>query len=324
VVAFFSLVEFRTGYNIFNHLSGLGVRLTILPQQLGDPTGFARDGRLRVYASAQHPIALSAALTMLVPVALYIARTSRQLRWWLLAGLYVVAVCATVSRVGIVMLLVIVGVLLWLRPRETRRLWPLVIPLALVVHIAAPGTLGALKDAFLPTGGLLAQESKNQVGSGRLATLGPTLHREVIPHLVIGEGFGTRVVGTDADAPPNGPILDDQWLGTTAETGLLGTFAWIWLLVRFIRRMGRAAKADEDAPDGWLYVALAASVAAFAVAMLLFDAFSFIQVTFILYFMLALGMASLRLREERSRLVVRENPWRGPVVAPLRLGPGAA
>jgi O-antigen ligase len=301
IVAILSLYEFRTGYNIFDHLSGLpGLRLVSLPEQFGDVTGFARGGRLRVYASAQHPNALAAALTMLVPLAIYLAMRSRQSRWWLAGALCMLGVFATSSRTSVIMLFVIGAVYFWLRPRETRRLWPALIPLVLVIHVAAPGTLGGLKDAFFPKGGLFAQEAKNNVGSGRLATLGPTLHREVYPNVVFGEGFGTRIVARDEDTTPNAPILDDQWLGTLAETGVVGALAWIWLFGRYVRRLGRAAK-EDDSDGAWLCTALAASVLAFAVGMLLYDAFSFIQVAFILWFLLGLGAAALQLAEAPAR-----------------------
>jgi hypothetical protein len=301
VVAVFSLIEFRTGYNVFDHLSSLpGLRLVSLPTQFGDVTGFSRGGERRVYASAQHPIALGAALAMLVPPAIYIARKSGGLLWWAVAALSVVGVCATVGRTSIVMLLVIGLVFLIVRPVETRRFWPAIVPLFLLVHVAAPGTLGSLKASFFPSNGLIAQESTNNVGSGRLATLGPTLRREVYPNPLFGEGYGTRVVVADGDIARNAPITDDQWLNTAAETGLFGVAAWLWLLCRFIRRLGGLAKGPPDSDRTWLAAALAASVAAFTAGMFLYDAFSFIQVTFVLYFFLALGAAALRLPEEAS------------------------
>jgi hypothetical protein len=299
VIAVLSLVEFRTGYNVFDHLSSMtGLRLVTLPTEQGDPTGFSRGGHVRVYASAQHPIALGALFAILIPPAIYTARRSGGFLWWAAAALGVIGVCATVGRTSIVMLIVIGLVFFILRPVETRRFWPALVPLLLLVHIAAPGTLGALKASFFPTGGFIAQENKNAVGHGRLATLGPTLHREVYPNPLFGEGFGTRVVSRDADIAPNAPITDDQWLNTLAETGVWGVAAWLWLLCRFIRRLGALAKGPPNSARTWLAAALAASVAGFAASMFLYDAFGFIQVTFVFYFLLALGAATLRLPEE--------------------------
>jgi O-antigen ligase len=109
---------------------------------------------------------------------------------------------------------------------------------------------------------------------------------------LVGVGFGTRVFSSERR---NAPILDDQWLGTLLDTGTLGISGWLWLFIRFIRRAGRAAKRDRSR-EAWLPMAFAASIAAFAVGMFTYDAFSFIQVTFVMYMLLGLGIAALNSR----------------------------
>jgi polysaccharide biosynthesis protein PslJ len=97
-------------------------------------------------------------------------------------------------------------------------------------------------------------------------------------------------------------ILDNQWLGTLLGTGIVGFFGWLWLFVRAVRRFGAEAKRD-DSERGWLLAAIAASVAAYAVGMLTFDAFAFIQVTFLLFILIGLGAALLA--ERPTPLAVR-------------------
>ena len=77
VVAFFSIIEARTGINAFNHLDR--VIPFLQPGGEGEPEAFLKFGsaKLRVFGSAQHPIALSAAFVMLAPLALYLARRYR-------------------------------------------------------------------------------------------------------------------------------------------------------------------------------------------------------------------------------------------------------
>ena len=290
VVAFFALVEARTDYNVFDHLASWlpALRLGVIPRAA------QRGARLRVYASAQHPIALGAALVMLLPLTVHLFQQYRQRRYVLCGALILLATFATVSRTAFVMLLVLVFVYLALRPMMTRRLWPLALPLLIVIHLALPGTLGALEKSFLPKGGLIAEQQNQNVGSGRLATLGPALHSELAPHPLLGEGFGTRVTAPDELVQiPNAPILDDQWLGIFLETGVIGGCLFAWIFIRFIRRAGHAAKNDFSA-RGSLLTATTASVAAYAVGMFTFDSFAFIQVTFLLFFLLGLGCAALR------------------------------
>jgi O-antigen ligase len=91
-------------------------------------------------------------------------------------------------------------------------------------------------------------------------------------------------------------ILDDQWLGTLLETGALGFVGWLWFFACAVRRFGAEAKRDGSA-RGWLLASITASVAAYGVGMLTYDAFSFIQVTFLLFILIGLGSA---LTAERS------------------------
>ncbi len=125
VVAVLAIVEGRTQFNAFNHLSTV---MPFLQDQGADVGGYQRLGtaNLRVFGSAQHPIALSAALVMLLPLAMYLARRHGQRRW-IACGLALgIACAATISRTGILMFVVAVLVFLWLRPKEVRRLWPLI------------------------------------------------------------------------------------------------------------------------------------------------------------------------------------------------------
>jgi hypothetical protein len=318
VVASLAIVEARTGVNVFDHMSRI---IPILhAEDLGEP-GLKRFGanKLRVFGSAEHPIALSAAFVMLTPLALYLARRCRQRRWTLCAILLVAACAATVSRTGILMLVVVVAVFLWLRPRETIRLWPAAVVALIVIKLLLPGTLGAIKQSFSPPGGLVAEQESGAggSGSGRLADLGPAL-QEWRRQPLYGQGFGTRVVEPTLRGP-QANILDNQWLGTLLETGALGAFGWLWFFTRATRRFGAEARRDES-DRGWLLASLAAGIAAYAVGMLTFDAFSFIQVTFLLFIFVGLGAALMAERPMpvavSSKRRVPPEPTTAPCASP--------
>jgi O-antigen ligase len=309
-LAVFAVVESRTGYNVFEQLGSFLPFLRDASVRTGEV--LARAGTLRVFASAQTPISLGAAFVLLVPLAVYL--TWRTKRWlWAAAGvLLVLGALAPVSRTSIVMLLPVGLVFLWLRPRQTRRLWPLLVPIVCAAYIAVPGTLGSLKGAFFPAEGLIAQQTDNAgtTGSGRLADIDPALEEwEAQP--LLGQGYSTRQTGRENR---QALILDNQWLKTLVETGVVGVFAWLWLYARFIRRLGAEAKLDPS-PEGVLAAALASSAAAYAAGMFFYDSFSFIQVTFLLYVLLGLGASLLRLSAaERSPATQGSRraavPWR--------------
>ena len=293
IVAALSIVESNTGFNAFDRLDSL---LPVLQAVPAPETG-ERGGNLRVMGSAQGPIALGAAFAMLLPLGVYLALKTRRWYWWAAVALLGLGAMATLSRTSILMLIVILVVLLWLRPQQVKRFWPVLVPAVVVIQVMLPGTLGTLRSSFFPEEGLIAQQSDNagQRGSGRIADLGPALD-EYSQTPVFGQGFGTRLTGRDRQ---NAQILDNQWLKTLLETGLVGALAWLWIYVRSVRRLARVAKEDPS-EDGLLFVALAASITAFGIGMVLYDAFSFIQVTFLLFIVLALGCAALSAREREA------------------------
>ena len=83
------------------------------------------------------------------------------------------------------------------------------------------------------------------------------------------------------------------------ETGILGVGAWLWVFTRFIRRMLRRARA-EAGDEAYFFAGLAAAAISYAVSMLFYDAFSFIQVTFFLFFVMAFGCARVAI-DDRER-----------------------
>jgi hypothetical protein len=301
IVAAFALFEARTGINAFSHLS----RVVPILHEHADGYLTPRGGRLRALASAQHPIALGAMLVLLLPFVTYLASRGNRKLWFACGAILALGAISTVSRTAILMLIVEAVVFLRLRPVETRRLWPLLIPLLLAVHLAVPGTAGALKNAFLPKGGIVAEQqgAANTRGSGRLADLSPTL-AQASDGIVLGQGEGTRVV--EAGPNQNAQILDDQWLGLLLDTGVFGVAMFFWLIRRALRRTAAIAREDRS-PRGLLLTASTASVAAFGIGMLTYDAFSFIQVTFVFFILLALS-ACVLLAPALGKLELAEEP----------------
>jgi len=204
---------------------------------------------------------------------------------------------------------VVVAVFIWMRPRQTLRCWPALIPILLVVEVAMPGALNSAINTFFPKGGLIAQQSQTFHSKGsvqdasRLSRLGPQLHNTFAKHNeFFGKGYGTRVVGrTSVNGPAptlqSNQILDDQWLGNLLDTGMVGLAAWVWLFVRVTRKLRVRARAQRGSKEGWLPVALAASILCYAVSMFFYDAFSFIQATVMLYILLGCASVVLWLPE---------------------------
>jgi len=322
VIAFGAVVERETKFNLFNHLHPLIPMFAF--NGSAELTALFREGHFRAIASAGHPIELANEMAMLTPIAAYLALRGSKL-WWGAVALLMLGDLSAGSRTGIVGLLVVVAVFLWMRPRQTLRCWPALIPILLVVEVAMPGALNGAINTFFPKGGLIAQQSQTFYSKGqvqdasRLSRLGPQLHNTFAKHNeFFGKGYGTRVVGrTSVNGPAptlqSNQILDDQWLGNLLDTGMVGLAAWVWLFVRVTRKLRVRARAQRGSKEGWLPVALAASILCYAVSMFFYDAFSFIQATVMLYVLL--GCASVVLWLPEAEVV----PNRRLVVPRLKL-----
>ena len=186
-----------------------------------------------------------------------------------------------------------------------RRVWLILVPFLVAAHFAMPGSLGALRAAF---------GNEKASDQGRTSDYGPSFAE--MNDNPLGVGYGTRVVtGPGANAR----ILDNQWLASGVETGVLGVVALAWLVGRLLRRLGTASK-EVAGSESWLLAALTASIAAFAAGMFTFDSFSFIQVACV-FFMVVGGLFALMSLAGVSLPMEHEGAppaWIGPV-----LGAGA-
>jgi hypothetical protein len=297
VVAGFAIVEYRSGYNVFDHLSQYFPFLTF--EGASTPTRF---GKFRTIASAQHPIALAAALTMMIPLAIYLGRSSRKAWWWVAAFILGIGSFSALSRTGVTMFVASL-VLFWIyRRADTKKLLPLLVPALVAIFLALPNALGSLESSFFPQGGLIAdQQGTGTVGvgykDGRLATFGPGLRRAE-KHPFFGTGMGGRIINSNDPLATNANIQDDQWMDQLLDTGAIGFAALAWVFLRSARLLGRVARTDKG-DDGFLAASLAVSLIAFAVGMWTFDAFSFIQVTFFFFIVLAFATSLLALRSDQ-------------------------
>src|SRR5438067_9610072 len=104
IVGVLTLVESRTHFNAFDHLGQL------IPVLRFEGTPYVgNDGRgYRAYGSGQHPIALGAALVMLVPFVVYLIKSERGKKWWVAGAAILFGALVTQSRTGVLMLAVIV------------------------------------------------------------------------------------------------------------------------------------------------------------------------------------------------------------------------
>lgn len=302
IVAASAIYESRSAYNLFDHLDQWIPALVREERTTFD----ARGGNLRVYASAQHPIALSAALFMAFPLALYLvgrASTKNRSRLWVAAA----AVCAmgavaTISRTTVIMGAAVLLVALYLRRRQVLRFWPLLLILPFAMHFAVPGALGGIYKAFFPQEGLAADLTTRpgEAGSGRFADFGPGL-RLWSQEPLFGQGQGRQLTTEDAGTAnvatgARGAVLifDNQWLNTLVTMGFVGLLGSLWFVWGGLGKLSAFSR-RVTGPRSDLAAACAAAVGAFGMSMFVFDAFAFVQATLVFFVVAALGLQARRL-----------------------------
>ncbi len=304
-IAVAAIYEARTGYNPFEHLHKW---FSFMEPTRSFKAAAKRGTRLRVRASAQHPIALGAALTMAMPLAAYLAsRAATRARRYLWVGaalLVVVGALMTVSRTVVLMALAMTIAALAVRKQAVVRYWPLLPVLLVAVHFAAPHTLGSLYHSFLPRGGLVQSQTARSgaVGSGRIADIGPGL-RSWRESPLLGHGLGTGKTsgsnepGTIVDPSTGAPIIfDDQYLNSLVSLGFLGLVGLLWFVWGAVWRLVQTARRTVGRVSD-VVAACGVSCAGFAAGMLTFDAFSFVQCTLIFFVIAALGLRARMLLE---------------------------
>lgn len=306
IVAIAALYEGRTQYNVFDHLASWFPLFERNEREVLE----LRGGRLRVHASAQHPIAFGAALTMLLPFVMYFAAQAktRTARFWWVAGMILIVggAAATISRTTIAMGITMAIVALSVRRQAVVRLLPLLLVLPLFVHAVAPGAIGGLLKSINPEEGLVnsLNDRAGEAGSGRFADFDPAMDLWSQSPLV-GLGLDNPNISTSgaAVAPPVPGqaavvplIFDNQYLHTFVSLGLLGLIAIAWFVWGTARRLLRSAKRMVG-PHGDFLAACGVACAGYGASMFFYDSLAFIQVTLLLFIFAALGLKTLALAE---------------------------
>ncbi len=273
------IVEFITGLNLSSYVSipGLSVHT-----QLTDL--MSRDGLVRVTATTAQPLEFTAVLAMSLPLAIHQARFAApalRRRRWLQVAVIAGTMPLTLSRSAIFGLAAICIVLLPTWPKRDRRRAYLVLLAGLVtVWLVKPSLLNVFGGLFSKLGTDASSTSR----TGAFAAAAPYIAH----HPWLGQGFETFF-------PQIYFFIDDQYLTSLVETGVIGLLALVVLFVTGWRTARRARMTAADASARDLAQCLAASVAAAVVSFATFDALSFSIASGLCFLLLGCAGAACRL-----------------------------
>jgi O-antigen ligase len=268
----------------------------------------ARGGLNRAGGTALTQIELGVVAGMLLPLAIYLALydTERSAwRRWAPVLLIWLAVITSVSRSGIISVGVAAAVLVALLPTRQRLVALCVAPLGIAaVFMSAPGVIGTLTRFFL------AGTSDDSV-KARVMDY-PVVERLVNDAPWFGHGGWTYM-------PENTIyILDNQWLKTAVELGVVGVVALaVYFLVPLISAL--VARRHSDDPElRMLCAALAGASLAATLCSLTFDSLSYPMFWNVCALVIGLSGACWRLAAAGRTTAPPET--QGPSATNLRAG----
>ena len=275
VTAFGTLIEARTGINIFYSISSL--LLKPIANVAAAPTNIhptIDQGRKVIVGPTDHGLALASLLTIALPFALVTLisgkpSTRRRLMYFMGIGAILAASLATGRKTAILAPIAAMAVLVTYNPRLLRWTPVALIALVPIIHVAAPGALG--------TFGVLSSGANSGSTQGRVQDYG-AIAPDIEANVIIGRGYGTL----DPDNPRWYRILDNQYLGILVQTGVVGLLGYLGIVIAaLISAHGLIKRGGNRAPP---ILAAAAGCAAYGLVSGTYDALSFPQAPYSFFF----------------------------------------
>ncbi len=251
----------------------------------------------RVAGTAVHPIEFAVVLAMVLPIAAHFALLDRVRtgwrRWWKVIVITIAELLAQ-SRSGMLSTFIAFAILVPAWPVFVRRkMYKWAIPSVLVARVAFPGLIGTIRNLFLGFQSDPSYKSRTE----DYAKI-PALVKE---HPWFGRGFQTFL-------PKKFFYLDNQFLMSLIETGIIGLLAFIGALVTGITLANQARRWALTDEQRLLAQALLASVAGTTAAFATFDFFSFQIATGTFFLLLGACGAVWRVLRAEARASGKERP----------------
>lgn len=260
VVAAIGAVQFFTGYDPVSLIRVPGLQLNYDTIGIG-----ARSIFNRPFSTTQHPIEFGVVMAILLPPALhfgFFARTrGEKWLWWLCASLIAIGIPLSVSRSGILGIMVALPVigLAW-SWRRRLNVAAGTVGFTALTWAAIPGLVGTLRNLFTNT----EHDLSVQARIDRV----PRVLELLAEKPWFGRGVGTYSIEDYF-------LLDNQYYVSAIEVGLIGVMVVIALMFTGLAVARAVHRRANDAVDRHLAAALAASLTVVIVSIFTFDAFHY-------------------------------------------------
>jgi O-antigen ligase len=288
LVAALGAMQFFTSINLLVYIKVPGL------SQLSQATDLVGRGSfVRPASTASHPLELGSVLVLCLPLAIHQARFSapnKRLTNWLQVAIMAITAPMTVSRSAILGLVLVGAILLPTWPKLERRVAYVVSVLFVVLMwLTVHGLVGTIRELFVNIG----SDSSTTSRTDAFAAAGSY----ILQHPWLGRGPSTFLPATYF-------YIDDQYLSSLIETGILGFLALVavfvvgWLVARNVRRL------NSDPEVRHLAQSFAACSVVAAVSFFTYDSLSFPMASGLTFLLLgclgAFWRLNVRSRQEDS------------------------
>lgn len=266
------MIQYFTGLNLASYLGVPG--LTAL-SEFGN--ALSRSDLHRIVSTSAHPIELGVVMSAILPLALHRSLHAAKRSAWIPTLLIGAASLMSVSRSAVVVAAVALVVLFLYWPWRWRLRALVIVPIAAVVgRLVLPGLLGTVRSLFT---GLEYDPSI----AGRTADY-DLAFRLIAERPWLGQGMTTFV-------PMVYRTLDNQGLGMLLQLGILGTAAFLALVIAGVVQAWTPTRRGGSAEQRHLGVAISASLIGIVTSYLTFDAMGFRQVAGLTFLFVGLAGA---------------------------------
>jgi hypothetical protein len=274
-IALLGLIQSTTGFNLVTYMKVPGLS-ELTTDTLAGPE--LRNGLARVFATTIHPIEYSTVLVLLIAITAPLAMTGlsggHYRRWLIALAIMGLAFPLAVARSGFLAAAALAIVVIPRLPPRPRRRVLLALPVGLLaIHTSFPGLLGTVRDLFQYT----AKGDEHARTDDY-----PVVEALFWERPLLGRGFGTYL-------PSLYRTLDNQYLLTLVDAGLVGLGAYIFLHVAAIRTGQCTRRAARSVDDRLTCQCLIGAAAASLASSITFDSLSFPM--FAGLFFLSLGLS---------------------------------
>ncbi len=298
IIAFVGLVQFGLGVDLAGYISLPGLRA----QENGYAVMESRSIFRRPTGTTNHPIEYGLICAMAVPLgAHYVFKARDQglpyFRWLVCLALVGLGAMTSLSRTAILGMTVAGLVMVITLPRK-QKITAMIVGggFFLGASVVVPGLFGTLR-------GMFSNIEDDPSVKARTADYAAAAE-QIDLHPLLGRGFGTFL-------PTKYTILDNQFLLTLIENGYLGLFALIGLFIAAGFAVLRVRLISKDAHFRGLAAAVLSTVLAGGIAAFTFDLLGFSVATGMVFTMIGLAGAMLRIANDEAKadpnkLTIRE------------------